>query len=130
MGFYTDPYSDFGRLTYEAWRAVRLVVDTGMHAFGWTRQQAVDYMLDNAAVSVLDANDEIDRYITWPAQALAYKIGELKIRELRARAESELGTAFDIRRFHDTVVGNGSVPIAVLEEIVDDWIAMEKSGLK
>ena len=125
MGFYTDPYSDFGRLTYEAWRATRLVVDTGIHALGWTRQQAVDYMLGNSAISVLDANDEIDRYITWPAQALAYKIGELKIRELRARAETELGTAFDIRRFHDTVVGNGSVPIAVLEEIVDDWIAQE-----
>ena len=128
MGFYSDPYSDFGRLTYEAWRAVRLVVDTGMHAFGWTRQQAVDYMLNNAAVSVLEANDEIDRYITWPAQALAYKIGELKIRELRARAESELGANFDIRSFHDTVVGNGSVPIAVLEEIVNDWIARESAG--
>ncbi len=129
MGFYTDPYSDFGRLTYEAWRASRLVVDNGMHAFGWTRQQAVDFMLDNTAVSVLEANDEIDRYITWPAQALAYKIGELKIRELRARAESELGAAFDIRRFHDTVVGNGSVPIAILEEIVNDWIAQEKQEL-
>jgi len=129
MGFYTDPYSDFGRLTYEAWRACRLVVDTGMHAFGWTRQQAVDYMLANTAVSVLDANDEIDRYITWPGQALAYKIGELKIRELRAQAESELGAAFNIRRFHDTVVGNGSVPIAILEEIVNDWLAQEKRGL-
>ncbi len=129
MGFYTDPYSDFGRLTYEAWRASRLVVDTGVHAFGWTRQQAVDFMLDNTAVSVLDANDEIDRYITWPAQALAYKIGELKIRELRARAESELGAAFDIRHFHDTVVGNGSVPIAILEEIVIDWIAQERKDL-
>ena len=128
MGFYSDPYSDFGRLTYEAWRACRLVVDTGMHAFGWSRQQAVDYMLDNTAVSVLEANDEIDRYITWPAQALAYKIGELKIRELRTQAESELGSAFDIRRFHDTVIGNGSVPIAVLEEIVGDWIEHEKGS--
>ncbi len=126
MGFYSDPYSDFGRLTYEAWRACRLVVDTGVHAFGWSRQQAVDYMLDNTAVSVLEANDEIDRYITWPAQALAYKIGELKIRELRTLAEFELGTGFDIRGFHDTVVGNGSVPIAVLEEIVQDWIEQEK----
>jgi uncharacterized protein (DUF885 family) len=129
MGFYTDPYSDFGRLTAEAWRACRLVVDTGIHAFGWSRQQAVDYMLANTAVSVLEANDEIDRYITWPGQALAYKIGELKIRELRAYAESELGAAFDIRGFHDTVVGNGSVPIAILEEIVNDWIAQEKRGL-
>jgi len=126
MGFYTDPYSDFGRLTYEAWRACRLVIDTGMHAFGWSRQQAVDYMLDNTAASVLEANDEVDRYITWPAQALSYKIGELKIRELRARAETELGSAFDIRGFHDTVVGNGSLPIAVLEEIVGDWIEQQK----
>ena len=130
MGFYSDPYSDFGRLTYEAWRACRLVVDTGMHAFDWSRQQAVDYMLDNTAVSVLEANDEIDRYITWPAQALAYKIGELKIRELRTLAEFELGTGFDIRGFHDTVVGNGSVPIAVLEEIVQDWIEQEKGDEK
>lgn len=126
MGFYKDPYSDFGRLTYEAWRACRLVVDTGMHAFGWSRQQAIDYMLDNTAASVSEVNDEIDRYITWPAQALSYKIGELKIRELRAQAESELGSAFDLRGFHDTVIGNGSVPIAVLEEIVHDWIARQK----
>lgn len=130
MGFYADPYSDFGRLTYESWRACRLVVDTGMHALGWSRAQAVEYMLDNTAVSVLEANDEIDRYITWPAQALAYKIGELKIRELRTRAETELGPDFDIRRFHDTVVGNGSVPIAVLEEIVYDWIEQEKGNMK
>ena len=130
MGFYSDPYSDFGRLTYEAWRACRLVVDTGVHAFGWSRQQAVDYMLDNTAVSVLEANDEIDRYITWPAQALAYKIGELKIRELRAQAETELGSAFDIRRFHDTVIGNGSVPIAILDEIIRDWIKQEKGNLR
>ena len=127
MGFYQDPYSDFGRLTYEAWRASRLVVDTGMHAFGWSRQQALEYMLNNTAVSVLEANREIDRYITWPAQALSYKIGELKIRELRARAETELGSSFDIRSFHDTVVGNGSLPIAVLEDIVNDWIVSHKN---
>ena len=126
MGFYQDPYSDFGRLTYEAWRACRLIVDTGMHAFGWSRQQAVDFMLNNTASSVVDINKEIDRYITWPAQALSYKLGELKIRELRARAESELGSSFDIRRFHDMVVGNGSLPIAVLEDMVADWIAAEK----
>jgi len=129
MGFYSDPYSDFGRLTNEAWRAVRLVVDTGMHAFGWSREQAVEYMLNSTAVTVLEANDEIDRYITWPAQALGYKIGELKIRELREHAENELGSAFDIRRFHDTVIGNGSVPIAVLEEIVDEWIEQQKQEL-
>jgi len=126
MGFYQDPYSDFGRLTYEAWRACRLVVDTGMHAFGWSRQQAVDFMLDNTALSVAEITKEIDRYITWPAQALSYKIGELKIRELRARAEAELGSSFDLRRFHDMVVGNGSLPIAVLEDMVADWIAAEK----
>jgi len=125
MGFYTDPYDDFGRLTYEAWRACRLIVDTGMHAFGWSRQQAVDFMLANTAASANDVNSEIDRYITWPAQALSYKIGELKIRELRARAEAELGSSFDIRRFHDIVVGNGSLPIAVLEETVTNWIAAE-----
>ena len=127
MGFYKDPYSDFGRLSYEAWRACRLVVDTGLHAFGWSRQQAVDFMLENTALSEADINKEIDRYITWPAQALSYKIGELKIRELRARAENELGPAFDIRRFHDVVVGNGSLPIAVLEDMVADWIAAEKT---
>jgi uncharacterized protein (DUF885 family) len=126
MGLYQDPYSDFGRLTYEAWRACRLVVDTGMHAFGWSRQQAVDFMLDNTALSVADINKEIDRYITVPAQALSYKLGELKIRELRAKAEAELGSSFDIRRFHDMVIGNGSMPIAILEDVAADWIAAEK----
>jgi len=130
MGFYQDPYNDFGRLTYEAWRACRLVVDTGMHAFGWTRREAIDYMLANTAVSELDANDEIDRYITWPAQALSYKIGELKIRKLRAYAVIELGSAFDLRKFHDTIVGNGSLPIAVLEEVVHDWIAQQKPDVQ
>ena len=128
MGFYEDPYNDFGRLTYEAWRACRLIVDTGMHAFGWSRQQAVDFMLANTALSETQVNREIDRYITWPAQALSYKIGELKIRELRAEAEAELGSSFDIRRFHDVVIGSGSLPIAVLEEMVADWIAAELSN--
>ena len=126
MGFYEDPYSDFGRLTFEAWRACRLVVDTGMHAFGWSRQQAIDFMLVNTAASAAEVVSEVDRYITWPAQALSYKIGELKIRELRTRAEAELGSSFDIRRFHDRVVGNGSLPIAVLEDVIADWIAAEK----
>ncbi|MGB5690949.1 MAG: DUF885 domain-containing protein [Woeseiaceae bacterium] len=130
MGFYTDPYSDFGRLTYEAWRACRLIVDTGMHAFGWSRQQAVEFMLANTALSAATIDGEIDRYITWPAQALSYKIGELKIRELRARAEAELGSSFDIRRFHDMVVGNGSLPIAVLEDMVENWIAAELAAQK
>jgi uncharacterized protein (DUF885 family) len=126
MGFYEDPYSDFGRLSYEAWRATRLIVDTGMHAFGWSRQQAVDFMLANTSANESDVNSEVDRYITWPAQALSYKIGELKIRELRARAEAELGSGFDIRRFHDMVVGNGSLPLAVLEDMVNDWIEAEQ----
>lgn len=125
MGFYMDPYNDFGRLTYEAWRACRLVVDTGMHKFGWSRQQAVDFMLANTAVSAAGIEREIDRYITWPAQALSYKIGELKIRELRARAEAALGSNFDIRRFHDLVIGNGSLPLTVLEETVGNWISAE-----
>ena len=122
-GFYTDPYSNFGRLTYEMWRANRLVVDTGIHAFGWSRQQAIDYLMENSALTLPEVVAEVDRYITWPGQATAYKIGELRIRALRARAEQALGPDFDIRAFHDVVVGNGSVSIAVLEQIVGDWIA-------
>lgn len=122
MGFYQDPYSDFGRLTYEMWRACRLVVDTGMHAKGWTRQQAIEYLADNTALSMADVIKQIDRYITWPAQALSYKIGELKIRELRARAEKTLGKNFDIRAFHDQLLGNGSLPLATLETIFNDWL--------
>jgi uncharacterized protein (DUF885 family) len=125
MGFYKDPYSDFGRLTYEAWRACRLVVDTGMHAFGWTRDQAIEFMLQNTAASEFEIGNEVDRYITWPAQALAYKIGEIRIRALRDKAQRALGNDFDIRRFHDTVIGNGSVPIAVLDELIDEWIENE-----
>jgi len=124
-GFYTDPYSNFGRLTYEMWRACRLVVDTGMHAFGWTRQQAIDFMAGNTALSIHEVTAEVDRYITWPGQALAYKIGELRIRALRAEAEQALGQDFDLRAFHDLVLSNGSVPIAVLEQIVRDWIRQE-----
>lgn len=126
MGFYKDPYSDFGRLTYESFRAVRLVVDTGIHAFGWTRQQAIEYILNNTGLGQKATEAQIDRYITWPAQALSYKIGELKIREVRAKAEKMLGSKFDVRSFHDTVIGNGSVPIAVLEELVDEWIESQK----
>lgn len=122
MGFYQDPYSDFGRLTYEAFRAIRLVVDTGMHAFGWSREKAIQYMLDNTGLGQKAVEAQIDRYITWPAQALSYKIGELKIRAIRKKAETILGNQFDVRSFHDTVIGNGSVPIAVLEELVDEWV--------
>ena len=122
MGFYQDPYSKFGQLTYEMWRACRLVVDTGMHALGWTRQKAIDFMLSNTAKTENDVTVEIDRYITWPGQALAYKIGELKIRELRSKAEKELGDDFNIRDFHDVVLGHGAVPLDILEQHVDDYI--------
>ena len=126
LGLYKEPYSKFGQLTYEMWRAVRLVVDTGMHNFQWTRQQAIDFFADNTAKTMLDIENEIDRYIAWPGQALAYKIGELKITELRARAKRELGSKFDIRDFHDVVLSNGAVPLDVLETIVDEWIAKRK----
>jgi uncharacterized protein (DUF885 family) len=126
-GFYTDPYSDFGRLTYEMWRANRLVVDTGMHAFGWSRQQAIDYLMENGAMTIAEVTAEVDRYITWPAQALSYKIGELRIKALRKKAEDALGDKFDIRAFHDVVVGNGSVAIAILEDIVEEWIEEQKT---
>ena len=122
-GFYTDPYANFGRLTYEMWRACRLVVDTGLHAKGWSRSQAIELMAANTALSRHEITTEVDRYISWPGQALAYKMGELKIRELRARAERALGEGFDVRAFHDAVLENGAVPLAVLEERIDAFIA-------
>tara|TARA_Y100001960_G_scaffold102643_1_gene110507 strand:+ start:55 stop:1806 length:1752 start_codon:yes stop_codon:yes gene_type:complete len=115
-GFYQDPYSDFGRLSYEMWRACRLVVDTGIHYLGWTREQAIEFMSENTALSRHNIVAEVDRYISWPGQALAYKMGELKIRELRTLAEKELGSEFDIRNFHDVVLGSGAVPLTVLED--------------
>jgi uncharacterized protein (DUF885 family) len=126
MGMYDTPEKNYGRLSYEMWRACRLVVDTGLHAKGWTRQQAIDYMLDNTALSRTNIEAEVDRYISWPGQALAYKIGELKIRELRTRAEKTLGDTFDIRAFHDAVLENGAVPLDVLEAHIDSWISKQK----
>jgi uncharacterized protein (DUF885 family) len=128
MGFYDDPYDKFGQLTYEMWRAVRLVVDTGLHHKKWPRQQAIDYFKANAAKTELDIINEIDRYIGNPGQALAYKIGELKIKELRRDATAELGDRFDIRAFHDVVLGSGAIPLDVLEANVRRWIAATKSA--
>jgi uncharacterized protein (DUF885 family) len=127
VGFYTDPYSRFGQLTYDMWRACRLVVDTGMHAKGWTRQQAIDFMAQNSALTLLNITNEVDRYIAWPGQALAYKTGQMKISELRAEAEAALGPRFDLRRFHDVVLGSGSIPLTVLEGNVRAWIQAERA---
>lgn len=122
MGVYQTPYENFGRLSYEMWRACRLVVDTGLHSQGWTRQQAMDFFFNNTSLSEGNIRAEVDRYISWPGQALAYKLGELKIWELRRIAEHDLGDRFDLREFHDVVLGNGAVPLAMLEDIVLRWI--------
>ncbi|HEX7287370.1 MAG TPA: DUF885 domain-containing protein [Candidatus Angelobacter sp.] len=128
MGLYSDPYSKFGQLTYEMWRAVRLVVDTGMHAKHWTRNQAIKYFMDNAPKTELDVVNEIDRYIAWPGQALAYKIGELKFQELRARSREQLGSKFDLKAFHDVVLGSGPLPLDILERNVNAWVAEQKKN--
>jgi len=127
MGIYRDPYENFGRLSMEMWRACRLVVDTGLHHEGWSREQAIAYMSDNTALSDKNIEVEVDRYIGWPGQALGYKIGELKILELRHRAETTLGDRFDIRKFHDLILGEGPLPLDLLEERVDAWIAASKT---
>ncbi len=126
-GFYTNPYSNFGRLTYEMWRACRLVVDTGIHAKGWSREQAMDFLASNTALSLHEVRTETDRYISWPGQALAYKIGELKIRELRRKAEESLGEKFDVREFHDVVLRNGAIPLTVLEDEIMAYIQEKQS---
>ncbi|HEX3130995.1 MAG TPA: DUF885 domain-containing protein [Thermoanaerobaculia bacterium] len=129
IGMYKDPYSKFGQLAYEMWRACRLVVDTGMHSMGWTREQAIDYMLKNSGKTEHDIIVEVDRYIVNPGQALAYKIGELRIKELRAYAKKELGDSFDVRAFHDQVLGNGAVPIDVLEKNIRTWVGERKAAV-
>lgn len=128
MGFYQDPYNDFGRLSFEMWRAARLVVDTGMHAMGWSREQAMDFMAENTALSLHNVRTEIDRYITWPGQALAYKLGEMLIRDLRTEAEQALGAKFDLREFHHQVLKNGSIPLDILEAEIRAWIASAQAA--
>ncbi len=128
MGMYTTPYEHFGKLTYEMWRACRLVVDTGIHSKGWTREQVVDFMASNTALSMHEVNTETDRYISWPGQALSYKMGELKIRELRKKAETELEDKFDIRDFHEAVLGQGTVTLSILEDRINNYIKQIKNG--
>jgi uncharacterized protein (DUF885 family) len=125
---YEDPYSDFGRLALELWRAGRLVVDTGLHAKKWTRQQAIDYLKQNTSNSEADCTDSINRYIVMPSQATAYKIGMIKILELREKAKKELGNKFDIRQFHEVVLTNGAIPLDVLQELVDRWVKSKQGG--
>ncbi|MBZ6379661.1 DUF885 domain-containing protein [Pacificimonas flava] len=129
MGIYRTPYERFGKLSYEMWRAVRLVIDTGIHHYGWDRQRAVDYLADRTALSEHEVGTEVDRYISWPGQATAYKLGEMTIRRLRREAEAELGEEFDIRKFHDVILALGSVPLPALETRIEDFIASGGEGL-
>ena len=129
LGMYETPYEEFGRQTFEMWRAVRLVIDTGIHSKGWSRQKAIDYLASHTALAERDVETEVDRYISWPAQALAYKLGEMSIRKLRTKAEAELGTAFDQRPFHDAYLALGAVPLPVMESLMEQFIATEKAKL-
>lgn len=126
MGFYDDPYSRFGQLTYDMWRACRLVIDVGIHAKGWTREQAVKYLSENTALSLHEVNTEINRYISWPGQALAYKTGELTIKSLRKKASESLGEKFDVRSFHDMILSEGTVTMEILSKMTDQYIAKNK----
>jgi uncharacterized protein (DUF885 family) len=128
VGFYQDPVSDYGRLSSELFRAVRLVVDTGLHSEGWTREQVVDFFRQSGAVDEPTIQAETDRYIAWPAQALSYKLGQIKFRELRARAQAELGAKFDIRAFHDEMLNGGVLPLDLLESRTVGWIREQKAA--
>jgi uncharacterized protein (DUF885 family) len=127
VGLYKDEFSKFGQLNYDMWRAVRLVVDTGMHQFHWTREQAIYYFRTNTGKNLQDIENEVDRYISWPGQALAYKLGQMKIQALRAEAEKALGARFDIRAFHDQLLGSGALPLSVLEAQTREWIAAQSA---
>jgi uncharacterized protein (DUF885 family) len=127
VGFYQDPYSDYGRLEGDIWRAVRLVVDTGVHSQHWTRQQMVDYFHEHSGVGETDVQAEVDRYIAWPAQALGYKVGQLRLLALRAKAQQALGDRFDLRAFHDQLLDSGALPLDLLEQRIDSWIAQQKT---
>jgi uncharacterized protein (DUF885 family) len=127
-GTYQDPLSRFGRAGSEIWRAIRLVVDTGLHAKGWSEDEAVGYFMANSAITEAQARSEVRRYLVMPGQATSYKVGMLKIQQLRRKAEAELGEAFDIRAFHDTILGGGALPLAILERRVDEWIAQVQAG--
>jgi uncharacterized protein (DUF885 family) len=122
LDLYQDPYSKFGQLTFDAWRSIRLVVDTGMHAMGWSRDRAIQFFRDNTSMSDVGIGVEVDRYIVWPGQALAYKIGQLKIREMRTLGETRLGERFDVRTFHDIVLGEGALPLHLLQTRVLRWV--------
>ena len=128
MGFYEDPYAKYGQLTYEMWRAIRLVLDTGIHSKRWSRQQAIDYFMANSSKTEHDITVEVDRYIVAPGQALAYKIGELKFKELRAFATKELGNKFDIREFHDQVLDEGALPMDILDRRIREWTKTKSGG--
>jgi len=128
MGAYEDPYSDFGRLTTEMWRAIRLVVDTGLHSKGWTEEEAIQYFADNSPEPIASITAEVRRYIVWPGQATSYKVGMIKILELRAAAKEALGEKFDIRGFHDVVLGGGAMPLSLLERRVETWVEQQKAG--
>jgi uncharacterized protein (DUF885 family) len=125
MGIYRNPYERFGQQSYAMWRAARLVIDTGIHRYGWSRQQAIDYLASHTALSQHEVETEVDRYISWPGQALSYKLGELTIRRLRSEAEAKLGPKFDIKGFHDTFLDMGAVPLSVLEDQMHAWMVAE-----